>query len=78
MSYQVRHKELGIFQGEFMGFEFWWPASKQPELGFHEFSTKVAACTFIAYMCKKYFKVEDFEIEPFDDFEMQLVKIEEN
>lgn len=83
MSYQVRHKGMGIFQGEFMGFGFWWPMSNVPEQGLCEFPTKVTACAFIAYCTTQGmgdFKEEDFTVEPFDaklDFEMQLVKIEE-
>jgi len=83
MSYQVRHKEFGIFQGEFLGMGFWHPMSDQPEQGLCEFPTKVEACAFIAYYATEGvgdFKQEDFTIEPFDtklDFEMQLVKIEE-
>ena len=83
MSYQVRHKDMGIFQGEFLGFGFWHPMSDVPEQGLCEFPTEVMACAFIAYYvgdeaCA--FQAEDFSIEPFDsklDFEMQLVEVEE-
>lgn len=84
MTYQVRHKEFGIFQGEFLGMGFWYPMSDQPEQGLCEFLTEVQACAFIAYYCREgkgcQFKEEEFVIEPFDvklDFEMQLVEIEE-
>lgn len=83
MSYQVRHKEFGIFQGEFMGLGFWWPMSEEPEQGLYEFLIEVEACAFIAYYVKSGigdFVVENFTIESFDkklDFEMQLVEIEE-
>lgn len=84
MSYQVRHKKMGIFQGELWGIGFWHPMSEQPEQGLWEFSTQVEAGAFIAHcisQCVDNFTVEDFIIEPFDtklDFEMQLVKIEES
>lgn len=83
MSYQVRHKKFGIFQGELLGIGFWHPMTEQPEQGLYEFPTKVEACAFIGYCITEGmgdFRVEDFTIEPFDtklDFEMQLVKIEE-
>lgn len=82
MSYQVRHKEMGIFQGELWGMGFWHPMSEQPEQGIYEFLTKVKACAFIAYYVEEGlgdFEAEDFTIEPFDEklnFEMQLVKME--
>jgi len=83
MFYQVRHKDFGIFQGEFWGMGFWHPMSEMPEQGLCKFPTKVVACSFIAYYIKEGmgdFKVEDFSVEPFDtklDFEMQLVEVEE-
>ena len=83
MSYQVRHKEFGIFQGELWGMGFWHPMSEQPEQGLYEFSTEVEACAFIAYYIQHgegNFIGIDFTIEPYDtklDFEMQLVEIEE-
>lgn len=84
MSYQVRHKDMGIFQGELWGMGFWHPMSEQPEQGLYEFSTEVEACAFIGYYTTEGmgdFRAKDFTIEPFDtklDFEMQLVKIEES
>jgi hypothetical protein len=66
-GYQIRHKEWGIFQGEFLGLGFWYPTSEQPEQGFCRFSTREEAESYIGFMCKsgKYAK-DDFSIEPFD------------
>ena len=83
MDYKVRHKEMGIFQGEFLGMGFWYPMSDQPKQGLCRFPTEVEAKSFIQYYCNEDigdFKAEYFTIEPFDetsDFEMQLVEIEE-
>lgn len=83
MSYQVRHKDMGIFQGELLGMGFWHPMSEQPEQGLCEFPTEVIACVFIAHYVQEGvgdFKFDDFVIEPFDEklnFEMQLVEMEE-
>lgn len=49
MSFQVRHKEFGLFQGEFLGMCFWWPMSDMPEQGICEFETSEQAQDFIDY-----------------------------
>lgn len=83
MICQVRHKQMGIFQGELWGMGFWHPMSDQPEQGLYEFPTEVKAKSFVRYYCDEGigdFKAEDFTIEPFDEklnFEMQLAEMEE-
>lgn len=52
MSYQIRHKEWGVFQGEFLGLGFWYPTSEQPEQGFCEFPDIRSTEKFIMLMCK--------------------------
>lgn len=67
MSYQVRHKEFGIFQGEFLGMGFWYPMSDQPEQGFCEFDNIEDAQEYIDLMCEdSIYKKEDFSIEDFN------------
>lgn len=65
MSYQIRHKEWGVFQGEFLGLGFWHPMSEQPEQGFLELETLDDAKLCIEYVSKKY-DVSYFSIEPYD------------
>lgn len=83
MSFQVRHKEFGIFQGELWGMGFWHPMSEQPEQGLYNFCSIECATKFIEYYCKcgkGDYQKNDFTIEPFDeklDFEMQLAELEE-
>lgn len=66
MTYQVKHKEWGIFQGDFLGLGFWHPLSNQPEQGFYEFPTKEAADKFCADSHDGTLSVEPFDKEESD------------
>jgi hypothetical protein len=70
MSYQVRHKEMGVYQGECLGLGFWHPMSKMPELGYCEFRTEQDAQQYVDFLCSRECatpeKPADFTIEPFD------------
>lgn len=67
MSFQIRHKEWGVYQGSFLGMGFWHPLSEQPEQGFCEFSTAEDAQSFIDYLSSlPHYRREDFSVEPFD------------
>ena len=76
MSFQVRHKDFGIFQGEFLGMHFWYPMSDMPEQGIYESLTKEDAQKCIDFLSGdevKSLKVdhalkrEDLEIEDFNE-----------
>jgi hypothetical protein len=68
--YQVRHKELGVYQGSFMGMGFWHPTSDMPEQGYGEFPTYKQAKEYIDFLCSNGcsvpLKAEDLNIEPYD------------
>ena len=67
-GYQIRHKDWGVFQGEFLGLGFWHPMSEQPEQGFCYFATFSAAESYIDFMCRNgKYSIADFSIEPFDE-----------
>lgn len=38
--FQIYHNEYGIFQGEFLGFAFWYPISDMPEQGLCKMTLK--------------------------------------
>lgn len=64
MSYQVRHKEWGIFQGQFLGLGLWHPMSEEPEQGFYEFQSKADAQEFCGTL--RDVPTEMLQIEPFN------------
>jgi len=69
MSFQVRHKEFGIYQGDFMGLGFWYPESEMPEQGFCEFPTEAEAEQFVQFMLTEAsIPLDDgcLTVEPFD------------
>ena len=79
-GYQIHHKELGIFQGLFMGVGFWHPTSQMPEQGFLEFCSFEDAEQFVKFICSKNcierLDIEDITIEDFDIKESQkLIEI---
>ena len=83
MSYQVRHKEFGIFQGECLGMFFWWPMSEMPEQGICKFDTPEEAQKFIDYHVGEgdIYHKKNFSIEPFDeklDFEISNIAVMED
>lgn len=67
-SFQIRHKELGIFVGEMMGMGFWTAISDMPEQGYCEFPTFEGAVAYIdrASRCENPLRPEDMAIEPYD------------
>lgn len=72
MSFQVRHLEFGVFQGQCMGLGFWYPESDMPEQGFYEFPSEVEAEQFIYFMHTEAYETlpeGSLSIEPFDKAE---------
>lgn len=67
MSFQVRHKEWGVFQGQFLGLDFWHPMSDQPEQGYCEFPTEDEAKDFCGTL--KTVPPDMLCIEPFNKLE---------
>lgn len=69
MKHQLRHREMGLFQGVFLGLAFWHPMSEMPEQGICELDEQDAR-DLIDSHCdpsrEHPFKREDFIIEPFD------------
>lgn len=69
-GYQLRHREWGVFQGEFIGLGFWHPMSGQPEQGFYRFATHDDAKGYLDFLCSDkcltYHSADEFTIEPFD------------
>ena len=81
---QVRHTNLGIYQGECFGLGFWHPTSNIPELGFCEFPNRQEAEKFIDFLCSNEcsapLKREDLSVEPFnkeEDDKLIGVKVNE-
>ncbi len=69
MSYQLRHKEFGIYQGNCIGLGFWHPMSEMPEQGFCEFPTLEDIKEHITFLITESsgpLKREDLSIEPYD------------
>lgn len=70
MSYQIRHANLGVYQGNMLGLGFWHPTSDQPELGFAEFPTDGEAKEHVAFLtgpeCSAPLDSRDLTVEPFD------------
>ncbi len=78
MSYQLRHREMGIYQGSFLGMGFWHPASEMPELGFFEFLSYEQADQYIAWLCSSEcsdpLKFEDLVIEAYDRASSEMMR----
>lgn len=77
MSYQIRHREFGVYQGSCIGLGFWHPTSEMPEQGFCEFPTHADAEEYVRFLCSDEcddpFFQTDLTIEPFDrEFSEQL------
>lgn len=69
MSFQLRHRQFGVYQGQFLGLGFWWPESDMPEQGFCEFPTEQDALNFRHYLLVESttpLNDEDLTVEPFD------------
>jgi hypothetical protein len=70
MSFQLRHKDYGIYQGSCLGMGFWHPTSESPEQGLCEFPTTEEITRYRDFLCSpdcaSPLKKEDFQIEPFD------------
>ena len=63
MGYQLRHKEFGVYQGSFCGFQFWTNLSEFPEGGYHRFRDLEEVDDFIEILCSERHSitfVEDF------------------
>lgn len=76
MSFQLRHKDLGVFQGEALGLGFWYALGDKeedgamPEQGYCELKTQADAQFYVDALCaperEHPMRREDFTIEPYD------------
>jgi hypothetical protein len=68
--FQIRHHEMGVYQGEFLGMCFWHPMSNVPDMGFCDFSCQAEAGQFIDLFCSYTgHDPGEFSVEPFDETE---------
>lgn len=82
MSFQLRHKDYGIYQGSFLGLGFWHPMSEMPEQGLCMFKTYDDAMNYKNFLCSSdcsaldingvaaisnQFSSEDLTIEVYDE-----------
>lgn len=79
MSYQLRHREYGVFQGECFGMGFWHPMSEMPEQGYCEFPTYESVAAFRAFLCspeemRTVLRFPDLVIEPYDAHESERLR----
>ena len=79
MSYQLRHKEFGIYQGSCLGLGFWYPLSDMPEQGFCEFPSYSEAMEYLRFLCSDEcddpLNPIDLSIEPYDkEMSERLIK----
>lgn len=79
LSYQIRHKEFGVYQGSCIGFGFWHPMSNMPEQGFCEFPTYSETLEYIKFLCSDKcddpLRREDFSIENYDRDESERLQV---
>lgn len=69
MSFQVRHRSFGLYQGSFIGMGFWYPMSGMPEQGILEFKDLCNAEGFINFLVSEAdvpLERIDLSIEEFD------------
>ncbi len=78
MTYQIRHRELGVFQGSCLGMGFWHPMSEMPEQGYCEFPTYNEAASYRAFLtsaaCDSPLRFSDLTIEPYDRAESERLR----
>ncbi|GBL40048.1 MAG: hypothetical protein SCG73_05950 [Nitrospiraceae bacterium] len=69
-GFQIRHRLLGIYQGNAIELAFWHPSSGMPEHGLCRFTTKEKAESYRAYLCSlscpEPLDEQDLAIEPYD------------
>lgn len=78
-SYQVRHREWGVYQGSMLGMGFWHPLSDMPEQGFCEFPTREEAESYIRFLATESDApepAEHFTVEPYDRAECERLRAE--
>lgn len=70
MTYQLRHQEMGIFQGSFLGLGLWLSISNMPEQGLFEFETREDIQEYLSFLCsdksEQPLQTVDLFIEPFN------------
>lgn len=69
VGFQIRHKEDGVYQGEFLGMAFFHPMSEQPEQGYCELPSEEICKEIIEQLVvhsRGHLKSEDFTIEEFN------------
>lgn len=79
MSYQVRHREFGVYQGSMLGMGFWHPMSDMPEQGYCEFLSREDAEDYIHTLTHESvapLKAEDLSIEPYNRAESERLQAE--
>jgi hypothetical protein len=80
VSYQVRHKRFGVFQGVEVTPEgaamCYYPAADMPEMGFCEFTTMQDAIAFVKWTLEikdLSYKTTDMIVEPYDRLSSDLL-----
>ena len=78
MSYQLRHKDFGLYQGSLLGLGFWHLMSNMPELGIFKFKTEKDILGYLegltTSVCDAPMKRKELIIENFDiEFNKKLV-----
>lgn len=69
MSFQIRHREFGVYQGSCMGLGFWSDLSEMPEQGYCEFPSESEAKRHVEFLCTEAdgtLRRNDLTIEPYD------------
>ena len=69
-GFQVRHRELGVYQGSAIELAFWHPSSHMPEYGLCRFATREKAQALIDFLtspaCAEPLQLRDLTIEPYE------------
>lgn len=78
MGFQLRHRDMGVFQGECMGLGFWHPMSDMPEQGYVDFPTYEDAAAYRAFLtsaaCSAPMDFTELTIEPYDEEESNRLR----
>lgn len=76
-SRQIRHRELGVYQGSFLGLGLWSDLSEQPEQGYCEFPSQAEAERYVDFLCTEAngkLERSDLTIEPYNRAESERMR----
>jgi hypothetical protein len=81
-TYQIRHSELGVYQGLHKNLLYWYPKSSCPEFGIFEFHSKIVAkesANWIKSTLERLDVKGEVIVEPFDrGRHLELVEVGKN